>query len=165
MSSIFFQQFAFVRISAVLVAFVTACGCGPDSKAPSDRTQNNLNRPGPSATTESSHLSQEEKDALRLVGASVEANNLNITSNDLKSKKNPKGTGLFVYVPQTRFFGVERYVIWIVVSSKAYALNSSSKMVTPSLPWPRDADEATWNKTGINKYNGASEAIDILFGK
>jgi hypothetical protein len=46
-----------------------------------------------------------------------------------------------------------------------YVLNSSSKRVTPSLPWPRDADEASWNKTGVNKYNGASEAIDILFGK
>ena len=103
--------------------------------------------------------------AVRLVSGSVESNKLNVTSSDLRAKKNPKGDGVFVYVPQTRFSGVERYVIWLVVDAKGYALNSPSKMVTPSLPWPRDADEATWNKTGINKFNGASEAIDILFGK
>jgi hypothetical protein len=65
----------------------------------------------------------------------------------------------------TRFVGIERYVIWMVVDSKGYALNSPSKMVTPSLLWSRDADEKPWNRTGINKFNGASEAIDILFGK
>lgn len=149
----------------LLVGVVVFCACGIHSKAPSDATQNSANTSSASASTESSQQSTEEVKAVRLVSGSVESNKLNVTSNDLKAKKNPKGDGVFVYVPQTRFLGIERYVIWMVVDSKGYALNSPSKMVTPSLPWPRDADEATWNKTGINKFNGASEAIDILFGK
>ena len=53
----------------------------------------------------------------------------------------------------------------MVVDSKAFALNSPSKMVTPSLPWARQADDAVWNKTGIDKYLGATQAIEIVFGK
>jgi hypothetical protein len=161
MCSIFFRELEFVKSFLLLVGLIVFCGCGVHSRSPSDRSQNNLNPPSPSATRESS----EEVNAVKIVSASVESNNLNVTSGDFRTRKNPKGDGVFVYVPRTRFFGVERYVIWMVIDSKAYALNGPSKMVTPSLPWPRDADEATWVKTGINKYNGASEAIDILFGK
>lgn len=147
---------------SLLVWLVVSCGCGNHSQSSADGSQNN---PSPSATTESSEQTTEEVNAVRLVSGSVESNKLNVISSDLRAKENPKGDGVFVYVPQTRFSGVERYLIWLVVDAKGYALNSPSKMVTPSLPWPRDADEATWNKTGINKFNGASEAIDILFGK
>ena len=147
----------------LLVGLVVFGGCGIDSKSPSVGSENNT--PRPSASTESSRETTEELNAVRVISKSVESNKLNVTSGDLKAKKNPKGDGVFVYVPQTRFFGTERYVIWMVVDSKGYALNSPSKMVTPSLPWSRDADEVTWNKTGINKFNGASEAIEFLFGK
>lgn len=150
---------------SLLVGLVVIWGCGIHSKSPTNGSENNANVPSPSASTESSRQTTEEMNAVRLVSRSVESNKLNVTSNDLKAKKNPRGDGVFVYVPQTRFFGIERYVIWMVFDSKGYALNSPSKMVTPSLPWSRDADVATWNKTGINRFNGASEAIDILFGK
>ena len=150
---------------SLIVGLLVFSGCGIHSKSPSDGSQNNPYTPSPSATTESFQQTTEEVNAVRLVSGSVESNKLNVTSSDLRAKKNPKGDGVFVYVPQTSFSGVDRYVIWLVVDAKGYALNSPSKMVTPSLPWPRDADEATWNKTGINKFNGASEAIDILFRK
>lgn len=165
MSSIFGEQFDSVKWSVLLVGIVMTLACSiPPDKSPR-QSQNNPNPPSPSVSRESVQQSAEEVNAVRLVSAAIESNKLNVTSNDLKAKKNPKGDGVFVYVPQTRYSGVERYVIWMAVDSKAYALNSPSKMVTPSLPWPRDADEAAWNKTGINKYNGASEAIDILFVK
>lgn len=147
----------------LLVGLVVFGGCGIHTKSPSNGSENNT--PSASPSTETSRETTEELNAVRLVSKSVESNKLNVTSGDLKAKKNPKGDGVFVYVPQTRFFGTERYVIWMVVDSKGYALNSPSKMVTPSLPWSRDADEVTWNKTGINKFNGASEAIEFLFGK
>lgn len=159
------QQFDSVKWSALLVGLVMTLGCSIPSKKPPRESQNNSNPPSPSVSTESVQQSAVELNAVRLVSAAIESNKLNVTPNDLQAKKNPKGDGVFVYVPQTRYSGVERYVIWMTIDSKAYALNSPSKMVTPSLPWPRDADEATWNKTGINKYNGAAEAIEIVFGK
>lgn len=165
MCSKFFQRFDLLMISALLVGLVIFLGCGIHSKPPASRSQKTLTPTPTSAASEPNQQSEEEANAVKLVNAAIETNKLNVTSNDLKAKKNPKGDGVFVYVPQTRYSGVERYVIWMVVDSQAYALNSPSKMVTPSLPWPRDADEATWNKTGINKYNGASEAIEIVFGK
>ena len=149
----------------LLTGILIFWGCGIHSKSPSDRSQNSPTAPSPSSSTVSSQQTTEEVDALRLISGSVESNKLNVKSSDLKAKKNAKGAGVFVYVPQTSFSGVERYVIWMVVDSNGYALNSPSKMVTPSLAWSRDADEATWKKTGINKFNGASEAIDIVFGK
>lgn len=164
MSSTFGQQFHSVKWSVLFVGFVMTLGCNIPSNKSSRRSQSNNNTPSPSVSMESVQQSAEVS-AVRLVSAAIESNKLNVTPNDLKSKKNPKGDGVFVYVPQTRYSGVERYVIWMSVDSKAYALNSPSKMVTPSLPWPRDADETTWNKTGINKYNGASEAIEIVFRK
>ena len=148
-----------VHTLLLLGGILVFLGCGILSK--SDQLQNNPTSPSP----ESSQQSAEEVDAVRLISGSVESNKLNVNSSDLKAKKNPNGVGVFVYVPQTRFNGIERYVIWMVIDSKGYALNSPSKMVTPSLPWSRDADEATWNKTGINRFNGASEAIEFLFGK
>lgn len=166
-SSLFSRRLETVKKVALLIGLLIIFhGCGTQStldNSSSNQSHSNLNAPSPA--TESSQQSSEEVNAIRLVSASIESNKLNVTSNDLKAKKNPKGDGVFVYVPQTRFSGAERYVIWMVVDSKAYALNSPSKMVTPSLPWPRDADDTMWNKTGINKYNGASEAIEILFGK
>jgi hypothetical protein len=161
----FIRGVNFIKRAGPLVGLLVFCGCGSYSKLPADRSQNNLNAPTPSPVSESSQPSAEEANAVKLVAAAIESNKLNVTSNDLKAKKNPKGASVFVYVPQTRYSGVERYVIWLVVDSKAYALNSPSKMVTPSLPWSRDADDATWNKTGINKYKAASEAIEIVFGK
>lgn len=167
LTSLLPQRLEIVKKCALLLGFLMiflGCGIQSNLNSPSDQFQKNLNASSSSAGTETSQQSPEETNAIRLVSAAIESNKLNVTSKDLKAKKNPKGAGSFVYVPQTRYSGVERYVIWIVLDSKAFALNSPSKMVTPSLPWPRDTDDATWNKTGINKYNGATEAIDILFG-
>ena len=90
-------------------------------------------------------------------------NKLNIDSGDLRGMENPRGEGAIVYVPQTRFYGVQRYVVWVVADEKAFALNSPSKMTTPSLPWPREAHYTTWSKTGFDTYGSASEVIDIVF--
>lgn len=88
---------------------------------------------------------------------------LGVTARDLLTKANPRGEGTFVYVAQTMFEGVERYLIWVVVDGSGYALNGASKNLTPSLKWPREAPDETWEKTGLDKYS-ASEAIEIVFG-
>jgi len=90
-----------------------------------------------------------------------------ITSADLREKRNPKGGGTFVYAPQTSFwaFGrsLERQILWLVLDGYAYPLNGTTKNVTPELKWPREADETTWEKSGLNPYS-PSEALEIVFG-
>ena len=81
----------------------------------------------------------------------------------LSEMPNPKGEGTFVYVPQTRYLGVERYVIWLVIENRAFALNGATKTITPSLPWPREAPDDLWQRTGLEKFS-ATEAIQIVFG-
>jgi hypothetical protein len=105
----------------------------------------------------------DQNGATRTVAASLETNKLGIQTSDLQSMDNPEGEGKFVYVSQTRFSGVERYILWLVIEGKAYPLNGATKNVIPSLPWPRDVSEEVWNKTGLNRYS-ATEAIDIVFG-
>jgi hypothetical protein len=148
--SIIFLRFGILFLALVIALTGSACDTKP--------SQGNSNSSAKTSLDQSL-----EQNAISLVSKAIEQNKLNVTAKDLVTKKNPKGEGTFVYVPQTSFSGVERYVIWMVVDSRAYALNSPSKMVTPSLPWPREGDDTTWNKTGIDKFSGASEAIKIIF--
>ena len=90
-------------------------------------------------------------------------NQLGIEASHLSETPNPKGEGTFVYVPQTRYSGVERYVIWLVIEDRAFALNGVTKNITPSLPWPREAPDDLWQRTGLEKFS-ATEAIQIVFG-
>ncbi len=102
--------------------------------------------------------------AVEVVAAHLSTNKLGIEASALKSRPNPNGEGTFVYVPETRFHGVERKVIWLVIDGQAYPLNGATKgSVTPGLPWPREAPEALWARTRLSPYM-ASEAIGIVFG-
>jgi hypothetical protein len=149
----------------VAIVIVFASGCSNNLNSQGNSTNKTQPTSQGNSTSRAQPKSEEPLDtnAINLVSRAIEQNKLGVTGGDLRTKKNPKGEGTFVYVPQTRFSGVERYIIWMIIDSKAYALNSPSKMVTPSLPWPREGNDATWNKTGIDKFNGASEAIAIIF--
>ncbi len=105
----------------------------------------------------------DKKRAIETVATSIGINKLNIKASDLKAMNNPKGNGVYVYVPKTRYRGVERYVLWLVIDGKAYALNGPTKMTTPDLPWPREAPESTWEKTGLSKYSATGD-IETVFG-
>ncbi len=108
-------------------------------------------------------FAQSEK-AINTVAGNLKANKLKIEVKDLRSKDNPKGEGVFVYVPQTRFYGVKRNIIWLVIEGQAYPLNGPTKTLISSLAWPREAPEEVWDKTGLNPYT-PTEAIEIVFGK
>ena len=69
-----------------------------------------------------------------VVSRDLGINELGIEASHLSEMPNPKGEGTFVYVPQTRYSGVERYVIWLVIEDRAFALNGATKNITPSLP-------------------------------
>ena len=97
-----------------------------------------------------------------IVSRNLGINDLGIEASHLKEIPNPRGEGTFVYVPQTRYSGVERNVVWLVIEERAFPLNGATKNVTPSLPWPREAPDDLWQRTGLDKFS-ASEAIQIVF--
>lgn len=117
-----------------------------------------------STSNQNTNTNQQFQNAINMVSPSLTGlSDLNIDTNDLEVIENPKGEGVFVYISQTRFSGVERSFIWVVIENKAYALNGATKDLTPNLEFPRDADDQVWQKTNLNKYS-ASEAIEIVFG-
>ena len=106
-----------------------------------------------------------EKAAIKLISDRLGSNHYGIEADDLRSMKNPKGKGSFVYVEKTRYHGTKRNIIWMVIDGKAYPLNGSTQgIITPTLPWPREAPNSSWEKTGLDKYM-ATEAIEIVWGK
>ena len=103
-----------------------------------------------------------ESNHIGVVSRDLGINQLDIEASHLSEMPNPKGEGTFVYVPQTRHSDVERYVIWLVIEDRAFVLNGATKNITPSLPWPREAPDDLWQRTGLEKSQ-ATEAIRIVF--
>ena len=109
-------------------------------------------------------IAEDDHHARGIVIIALERNSLGIGGAEFRTKPNPKGKGVFVYDPRTRFSGVERNLIWVVVRDQAHPLNGPSKMLTPSLKWPREADPVVWKSTGLDPFT-ATEAIKIVFEK
>lgn len=115
------------------------------------------------SSTTNIQSNQNFQDAINIISPKLTGlPDLDINSNDLQVIKNPIGEGIFVYVPQTEFYGVERFFLWIVIDNNAYAINGATKGLTPLLNFPRDANEEVWGKTGLDKYD-ASESVGIVF--
>jgi hypothetical protein len=93
----------------------------------------------------------------------LQPNKLKVGGAEFKTKPNPKGVGVFVYDPRTRFNGVQRNLVWLVIQDEAYPLNGTSKTLTPGLKWPREVEPKLWKQTGLDPYS-ATEAIKIVFG-
>ena len=111
-----------------------------------------------------SHVNAKDDHYARgLVIQALEPNKLGVGGAEFRITPNVKGDGVFVYDPRTRFHGVERYLIWLVIDDYAYPLNGPSKTLTPGLKWPREAKPSTWKKTGLDPFM-PKEAIDIVFG-
>ncbi len=109
-------------------------------------------------------MGEEDHYARGIVIQALEPNNLGVGGAEFKTKPNPKGKGVFVYDPRTRFHGVQRFLVWLVLNDVAYPLNGPSKNLTPSLKWPREASKAEWKKTGLDPYL-ATESIRIVFSQ
>jgi hypothetical protein len=86
---------------------------------------------------------------------------LGILSTDLEAMDNPEGEGVLVYHPETRFLGVERFYLWLVLDDRAWALNGATRGLTPDLEFPRDVPR--WEeRTGLDPL--PAEALEIVFG-
>ena len=141
-------------VSIVSVVGMAVLSSPPDKSI--DETTRGERKPDPTP------ISSTKQSPIGLILASLGDNKLQIRAADLRSVPNPKGQGVFVYVPKTRFRGDERYILWMVIDGKAYAMNGATKNVTPNLVWPREAPADTWRKTALDKYT-VTEAMNIVF--
>ena len=143
---------AFAAGAIVVCTMLSACG----SEQPSESNHIGV-------VSRDLGINPSESNHIGVVSRYLGMNQLDIEASHLSEMPNPKGEGTFVYVPQTRYSGVERYVIWLVIENRAFALNGVTKIITPSLPWPREAPDDLWQRTGLEKFS-ATEAIQIVFG-
>jgi hypothetical protein len=106
-----------------------------------------------------------EKAARAVVAKALNpANRPRITAENLRSKPNPNGHGVFVFVEDPyRVRGVKQRFIWMVLNGKGYALNGPTKEVAPPIPWSREAPQGEWIRTNLNRYS-AVDAMKIVFG-
>lgn len=159
------KQIVSALISAVLVAGCTQVQPVQDSAsrtqsspAPRSETKPVAAAARPPAQPEDDHYARGI-----VIQALTMPNKLGVGGREFRTKPNPKGEGVFVYDPRTEFAGVQRNLIWLIVKNTAYALNGPSKTLTPSLKWPREADQAIWRTTSLDPH-AATEAIEIVFG-
>ena len=149
-------------ITALFLTGVLLTGCGDQD---SDSTQAT-----PTNDTKVSVLQSEEQDptggayATALVAAAMTGvNPWGVSADDLEAMDNSKGKGQIVYIPQVQErLGQPVNLLWVVVGGHAYAVNGSSKNLTPGLPWPREAPEGVWNTTGLDPFI-ATDTIRLVF--
>ena len=142
---------AFAAGAIVVCTMLSACG----SEQPSESNHIGV-------VSRDLGINPSESNHIGVVSRDLGINQLDIEASHLSEMPNPKGEGTFVYVPQTRHSDVERYVIWLVIEDRAFVLNGATKNITPSLPWPREAPDDLWQRTGLEKSQ-ATEAIRIVF--
>ena len=104
-----------------------------------------------------------EVQAISEVAKHLRQTSLNVRKSSLKALKNPKGGGYFVYVPQTRFWGVKRKFIWYVGNGAAMKLNGATDLLTPNLRYPRDASYTVLEGSNLGIWNITSYGLSIVF--
>jgi hypothetical protein len=139
----------------VLTLLLGFNGCGRDGQSSDSPAAPSTQSPAPQKETISvlkEHRDRANSDdaasieeaafhgiARALVIRHVEPNKLGVGGANFRVKRNPLGKLCFVYDPRTRLSGVERNLVWLALDeTRAYALNSPGKMVTPTLKLPRE---------------------------
>ncbi len=106
-----------------------------------------------------------ETDSISVLGPLLAGNRFSVSAGDLALKKNPHGSGAFVYAGKTSYSGVERLFLWFVRDDTALKLNGATHNLTPSLPFPRDASLDFWEGTGLSPSNVTQIGLELAFGR
>ena len=127
----------------VLMLIVMGCEQTPEEVvAPSIQEQRDKANSDDAESLDEVHFHAMARAAVIL---NLEPNKLGVGGREFRVKRNPSASGgAFVYDPRDRFQGVKRNLVWWVPSGAietliAYPLNGPSKLVTPSLEFPRRA--------------------------
>lgn len=146
-------------VLVMVVVTISACGDSPPPTAAVD--VNDSPPPTVAVDVNATHAA-----AIASVAPFITDNPYAVTTAGLAVIDNPRGAGQIVYVPevQKRLGQPVVNLLWVVLGDQAYAVNGTSKNVTPDLPWPRDAPDAAWETSGLNRFV-ATETIAIVFGQ
>lgn len=87
---------------------------------------------------------------LSLIARTFDNNKFNVTNGDLSYLPNPKGAGIFVYIAETNYYGVERNFLWFANAGKIVKLNGATHALSPYLQWPIEAPVEIWDRTGLS---------------
>ncbi|HBH12204.1 MAG TPA: hypothetical protein DDX29_03635 [Clostridiales bacterium] len=104
------------------------------------------------------------QDVITQIESGLKYNQTEIKLNpeDFKYLENPIGEGIFIYEPVTRFFGVERFFIWVYLDNNIYVVNGATRGVTPNILVARDVPSDVWDPTNISPYS-ATDLIEYIF--
>ena len=83
---------------------------------------------------------------------------IKLNSEEFLYLENPIGEGIFIYEPETKFFGVERNFIWVFLNDNIYVVNGATRDITPNILVARDVPSEVWESTKISPYS----AIDLI---
>lgn len=146
----------------IIILVALACGTENGGQDNTQPPSNDSVEEDPTVTVDPNQKTFEE--AVDQIKAELQFNGTEIELNpdNFLYKENPVGGGLLIYEPETRFFGVERYFIWIYLDGTLYVPNGATKDVTPNVLWPRDADAETWARTNLDPFQ-ATALIEYLF--
>ena len=104
-------------------------------------------------------------DPISVLTPLLAGNRFKVGSKDLRTKRNPGGSGMFVFAPKTRYSGTERLFIWFVKGDVVLKLNGATHNLTPSLPFPQDASLEFWEGTGLSTSTATATGLKVAFGR
>ena len=150
-------------IFILMTGFLLACNLSSEaSQIANLETQPDENLPKLRGKSASSDLFL--KVVVEKISSELKFNQTEIKLNpeDFLYLENPIGEGIFIYEPETRFFGVERYFIWVYLNNNIYVVNGATRSVTPNILVARDVPFEVWDSTNISPYS-ATDLIEYIF--
>ena len=146
-----------------LTAFLSGCDSSPEAHreviSPTP-TQENLSASSGIAASSNLLLT----DVIERISTELKSNKTEIKLDieKLKYLENPIGNGIFIYYPETEFFGVERNFIWVYLDDNIYVVNGATRDITPNILVARDVPSEVWESTNISPYS-ATDLIGYIF--
>lgn len=134
-----------------LTVFLSGCNSSPHAHqeviSPTPTHENLSTLSGKSA---SSNLLL--KDVVERISTELKSNKteFKLNTDKLKYLENPIGNGIFIYYPETEFFGVERNFIWVFLNDNIYVVNGATRNITPNILVARDVPSEVWESTKIS---------------
>jgi hypothetical protein len=147
----------------LFIGFLLACNFSSQTIQNND-VDNETKDYSPTMSATSSSILLLDQEIINKISSELAYNQTEIELNPkhFKYLENPVGEGIFIYEPETRFFGVERFFIWIYLNDNLYVLNGATRNVTPNIPVARDVPSEIWGLTNISPYS-ATDLIGFIF--
>ena len=149
-------------LSIVITLTLLSCVCSSTTGDQEDSANSPIDVQN--RTNTNSEIEEEIDNAIETITQELQYNTTEIVlkPENFLFAENPVGDGVFIYEPETRFFGVERYFVWVVLDNHIILINGATKNMTPNLPYSREVPSELWNRTNLNT-SSTSQILGFLF--